>query len=645
MLSRSLASEALPPLLIDANGNDTHWDIDVESRPTKKTYAYGTSSAQAETYTYENTTSRLKSVTDALSQVKTFTYARDDRVTGITYTGSVNTTPNVTFAWDTYFPRLTSMADGTGTTNYSYTAIGTNGALKLSSIAGPYSNDTLGLTYDVDGRLAGRNITGGNESFTYDAISRLATHTTPLGTFTLGYLGQTNQMTSQSVTNGSTTVSTNWGYDTNTNDRRLISISNSGVTRSYTLSYLNGSTINPYDIQSITDTAATGHPWATQSHNYTYDLIDRLLTANQTTPGNFTYAYDPLDNATTVTTPSASTNPTYNGLNQLSTFGSLTYSYDANGNTLSGDGVKTYKWDAENRLIEIDYTGTSNKSVFTYNGIGQRRVGAETNSGTTTTTRYIWCPDNQRLTDSGSQDGLSQTVGGTPCQIRDGSDNVLKRGFQEGELNVSSGQKLVYAADQLGSVRDVLDGNTGSLMQSYDYSPYGAVVRSSGSTPTDRQFAGLYYHPNSGLNLATHRMQDGTKGTWLNRDPLREFGGINLYNYAQADPINAKDPTGLCPLYRAFKNWLFPGPNSQCIAEQRALNIERDDLLQSRPATGGNVTSTLAPQWNYAVIAFNSAAAAHNLVCSQFPVQPLPTIPGVPPLKVPPDTPLPPGMI
>src|SRR5260370_324705 len=29
--------------------------------------------------------------------------------------------------------------------------------------------------------------------------------------------------------------------------------------------------------------------------------------------------------------------------------------YDANGNMLSGDGIRSYQWDAENRLIEIDY--------------------------------------------------------------------------------------------------------------------------------------------------------------------------------------------------------------------------------------------------------------------------------------------------
>lgn len=513
--------------IIDANGNDTHWAIDIQSRPISKTYQYGTASATTETYAYESTTSRLHSITDALGQVKTFTYGEDDRITGITYTSSINTTPNVTFAWDTYFPRMTSMTDGTGTTSYGYTAIGTDGALKLASVTSPYTNGTIGLTYDADSRLSGRTIPGGNETFGYDTINRLNSHVTPLGSFTLGYLGQTDQLTSQSVTNGSVTVSTGWSYDTNTNDRRLIGIANSGVTRSYTLSYLNGSTQNPYDIQSITDTAAAGHPWATQSHSYTYDLIDRLLTGSATTPGNSTFAYDNLDNATTFNVPSGSTSPTYNGFNQISTWGSLNYTYDANGNLTSGDGTKTYKYDAENRLIEIDYVGTSNSSVFTYDGKGRRISDAETVSGTTTTTYYLWC-------------------GSSICQTRNSSQTAIRRDLPEGEFNVSTSQQLIYMPDQLGSVRDVIDAATGTTVASYDFTPYGAVARSNVTNGTDYQYAGLFAHQLSGLSLATRRALDGSTGRWLNRDPIRESAGPNLYAYVKAGPISDTDRRGTC---------------------------------------------------------------------------------------------------
>ncbi len=529
--------------ITDANGNVTHWDIDIESRPTKKTYAFGTSSAQAETYTYETSTSRLKSITDANGQTKTFTYDIDDKVKGFTYTGAINPTPNVTFTWDPFFPRMSSMTDGLGTTNYAYTAIGTNGALKLASIDGPFANDVISLTYDALGRINGRNITGGNETFGYDAINRLTTHGTPLGSFTNTYLGQTDQITGRSVTNGSTTVSTSWGYDTNANDRRLISISNSGVTRSFTLSYLNGTTPNPYDIMGITDTAATGHPFASQTHGYGYDNVDRLLSATQTAPGNYSYGYDNLDNATSVTDPAfGSITPTYNGLNQVQAFNTNTYSYDNNGNTTSDGLTKTYKWDAENRLIEIDYIGTSNKSVFSYDGLGHRTVDAETVSGVTTTTRYLWC---------------SSRV----CQVRDGSDNVQSRILDEGEYNVISSQKAVYMLDQLASVRDVLDGTTGNLLSSIDYSPYGARTQTNGSFTPLYQYAGLVYHPQSGLSLSTTRAYDSTGQRWLSRDPIKELGGINLYAYVKANTINYFDPLGL--IFKPGGNYVVPidGPS------------------------------------------------------------------------------------
>ena len=94
--------------LTDPNGNTTTWNIDVQNRVTGKQYADGTQVLNG----YENTTSRLKTITDALSQVKTFTYGKDDTLTAIAYTKSVNTTPNVSFVYDPYFRRITSMTDG-----------------------------------------------------------------------------------------------------------------------------------------------------------------------------------------------------------------------------------------------------------------------------------------------------------------------------------------------------------------------------------------------------------------------------------------------------------------------------------------------------------------------------------------------------
>jgi RHS repeat-associated protein len=151
-------------------------------------------------------------------------------------------------------------------------------------------------------------------------------------------------------------------------------------------------------------------------------------------------------------------------------------------------------------------------------------------------------------------DGLHQATGGTLCQTRNSSQTVIRRDLAEGEYNVSTSQKLLYMPDQLGSVRDVLDGTTGNLVQSYDYTPYGAVARSNGATSMDYKYAELFAHVASGLNLSGTRAQDGNTGRWINRDLMSELGGLNLYAYVRANPAMLTDRMG-------FGNFVgFPSP-------------------------------------------------------------------------------------
>jgi RHS repeat-associated protein len=158
--------------------------------------------------------------------------------------------------------------------------------------------------------------------------------------------------------------------------------------------------------------------------------------------------------------------------------------------------------------------------------MGRRTVDTETDAlGVVTTRRFLWC-------------------GSRICQTRNGSDTVQSRILPEGELSVVSGQKAVYMPDQLGSVRDVLDATTGNLISSIDYSPYGKITQSNGSFAPLYQFAGLMYHPQSALLLSMTRALDQSQH-WLNRDPIREGGGWNLYAYVSNRPIRFTDPWGL----------------------------------------------------------------------------------------------------
>ena len=109
--------------------------------------------------------------------MKTYSYAKDDRLLGIAYTGAVNPTPNVGFTWDPYFPRLASRTDGVGTTQFAYVPVGSLGALQVQQEQGPFANSAITSAYDELGRLSSRTVQGaGAETFQYDAIGRLTNH-------------------------------------------------------------------------------------------------------------------------------------------------------------------------------------------------------------------------------------------------------------------------------------------------------------------------------------------------------------------------------------------------------------------------------------------------------------------------------------
>ncbi|PYR13613.1 MAG: type IV secretion protein Rhs, partial [Acidobacteria bacterium] len=158
--------------LIDANGRATSWDRDVQGRVTRELRADGTT---ATTYTYDATTSRLKTVTDPKGQVTTYTYTLDDAIQQVAYSNSQIATPSVSYTYDPTYARAATMADGTGTTAYAYHPVGELGAGHVASVDGPFSNDTITYAYDELGRVASRAINGVAMTQGYDPLGRVTT--------------------------------------------------------------------------------------------------------------------------------------------------------------------------------------------------------------------------------------------------------------------------------------------------------------------------------------------------------------------------------------------------------------------------------------------------------------------------------------
>lgn len=125
---------------------------------------------------------------------------------------------------------------------------------------------------------------------------------------------------------------------------------------------------------------------------------------------------------------------------------------------------------------------------------------------------------------------------------RNAAGSLVKRFFVLGQTVNSSIH--FYVRDQLGSTREIIE--SGNIIGRYAYNPFGEVTDIQGSNVAEVQFGGYYRHMRSGLCLARTRAYASNLGRWLNRDPIEEDGGMNLYSYVGSNPINWSDPSGLC---------------------------------------------------------------------------------------------------
>lgn len=210
--------------------------------------------------------------------------------------------------------------------------------------------------------------------------------------------------------------------------------------------------------------------------------------------------------------------------------------YDADGNLLS-DGERTFEWDELSRLTKVTW-GPGQTTEFFYNPLGQRYKRVETSGGVSQTDYLLF--DGAELLE---------------CRLDSDPDVPRSRFFGQGEQKLESGhwESYYYTHDHLGSVRQVLDAS-GDLVLRYAYSPYGereVAYQSGGNFADDFEF-GFCGHltisnpSGSGQLMLTHyRAYSSSLSIWLSPDPIREAGGLNLYDYVQNDPINFYDPYGL----------------------------------------------------------------------------------------------------
>jgi RHS repeat-associated protein len=429
-------------------------------------------------------------------------------------------------------------------------------------------------TYDYDalGRLANESNVLGQFSYQYDgAASRLRTVTYPSGlTSTYAYYASSGDNRLQEIhhrnSNGDTFSKFNYTYNQSGNIETWTQQQDANPAKAYDLEYDRVDQLRTA-VWRTTETTPTilkrlaynydsaGNRTVQQVDNApvlgAYDITNRLTSQ---TPGGTMRFAGTLSEAATVMIQAASasvdsdyefagdaevnsgTNQVvvkamdYSGNERTNTYevnvsgSAKTFTFDANGN-VTGDGSRTFEWDAENRLLAIN--SGIRRIEFAYDGRGRRvRTIEKENSITVADKRYVWSQMHR-------------------VEERDsGGSNVLQRYFRTGVQD--GGSAYFYLRDHLGSVRELVDQSE-TVRARYDYEPYGNATKVMGDRESPFRFAKLFYESFVEQELALFRAYDTESGRWLSPDPIGLKGGLNLYAYSENNVVNVSDPTGLKP--------------------------------------------------------------------------------------------------
>jgi RHS repeat-associated protein len=105
-----------------------------------------------------------------------------------------------------------------------------------------------------------------------------------------------------------------------------------------------------------------------------------------------------------------------------------------------------------------------------------------------------------------------------------------------------------YQADAGGNVAAMANNHAtaAALVAQYRYDPFGRIFYQSGTLASANvyRFSSKAQMPNSGLYYYGFRFYDPLTQRWLNRDPMEESAGANLYSYVHNSPIGNTDIYG-----------------------------------------------------------------------------------------------------
>jgi RHS repeat-associated protein len=490
--------------------------IDPRSKPT--TYVYDgfgqlwsqTSPDTGVTTFQYNAAGQRTAMTRQSGAVTTYGYDALGRLTSATSAGEVQT-----FGFDTCTngkSRLCQVTDPTGSVSYAYTPQGRLASQTSTMPAGGSAQYTY--AYDTLGRLTQIGYPGGvGVGYAY-AHGKLRTVTATIGGVTQ------NVITHLSHQPYGPAADWNWGnglrreaqYDIDGRMTELRTRNNFTFLQRLAYQYTPNNEVS----------AITNHANTALGQTYGYDGLSRL-TSVTASGANQAFSWDANGNRTNHTWGGATdyydTHADNNRLTAITGPRATAFTYDSNGNTLTGEGA-TYTYNAFNRLTTATKAGVT--STYAINALGQRvhkKVGAGPNQW------FTYSPGGQLLGEFQGSWSNYVWLGGTPvARIKDGQVHMIHTDhLGRPEIVTSSAKAVVWRASNYAFDRTVTQDSIGGL---------------------NLGFPGQYHDAETGLAYNYFRTYNPRTGRYLESDPIGLAGGLNTYSYANSNPASFVDPHG-----------------------------------------------------------------------------------------------------
>jgi len=470
-----------------------------------------------------------------------------------------------TFQFD-LLGRLTTRVEAEGTSTFTW---GNSSASKnigqLASVSGPGGTYSESYSYDSIGRPSSTTISADatyQYDFTYNSIGKLDTLTYPTSTssyrlkllyqYANGYLSQVkdfnapttvfwaantvnarDQVTQETLGNG---IVTNRAYDAVTSWLKSIQSGVGGGGGVQNLSYTWDQVGNLLSRKDINQSNLT--------ESFVYDNLYRLDYSQLSSVTNLDMSYDALGNITYKSDVGSYTYHATKKHQLSSTSNGWSFTYDNNGNMLTGRGATT-TWTSFNYPASV--TNGSVNSVFSYtpNRSYWKQVAQYTDGQATTI--YVG--------------GLLEKV--TTAVGTDYKHMILAGGARIIVSRRTDGQNVTWysLSDSLGSSSTVTT-SAGAVQVALSYAAYGARRGSNwqGSPTTGewtniagisrRGFTDHSMLDNVSLIHMNGRIYDPLLGRMMSADPTipgSSTQSFNRYSYVNNNPLSLTDPSGFAP--------------------------------------------------------------------------------------------------